>query len=104
MFACETVIQTLCSAVVPDSTIMQLSGHKRVGGSLNHCSKDILEQPKLSTVYTSFEQLPHRIQSYFFIDLCNKSDNKTRLVSTQGILVTLLTSVFHSTHLDLQDI
>ena len=39
------MIQTLCSANVPDSTIMQLSGHKSIT-SLNHYKKPSLDQQR----------------------------------------------------------
>ena len=41
----KTMIQTLCSANVPDSTIMQLSGHKSIT-SLNHYKKPSLDQQR----------------------------------------------------------
>ena len=39
------MVETLCRANVPDSTVMQLSGHKSVQ-SLNHYKKPSLEQQK----------------------------------------------------------
>ena len=41
----KTMVETLCHANIPDSTVMQLSGHKSVQ-SLNHYKKPSLEQQK----------------------------------------------------------
>ena len=41
----KTMVETLCRANVPDSTVMQLTGHKSVR-SLNHYKKPSLEQQK----------------------------------------------------------
>ena len=41
----KTMVETLCQANIPDSTVMQLSGHKSVQ-SLNHYKKPSLEQQK----------------------------------------------------------
>ena len=39
----KTMVQTLCTANISDSTIMQLSGHKNVS-NLNHYNKSSLDQ------------------------------------------------------------
>ena len=41
----KTMVETLCRANIPDSTVMQLSGHKSVQ-SLNQYKKPSLEQQK----------------------------------------------------------
>ena len=41
----KTMVETLCRANIPDSTVMQLSGHKNVQ-SLNHYKKPSQEQQK----------------------------------------------------------
>lgn len=41
----KTVVETLCQANIPDSSVMQLSGHKNVQ-SLNHYKKPYWEQQK----------------------------------------------------------
>ena len=41
----KTMVETLCWANIPDSTVMQLSGHKNVQ-SLNHYKNPSLEQQK----------------------------------------------------------
>ena len=53
----KTMIQTLCSAIIPDSTIMQLSGHKSLT-SLNHYKKPSLDQQNVK----SPQQLPEWLQ------------------------------------------
>ena len=41
----KTMVETLCRANIPDSTVMQLSGHKNVQ-NLNHYKKPSMEQQK----------------------------------------------------------
>lgn len=53
----KTMVETLCRANIPDSTVMQLSGHKSVQ-SLNHYKKPSLEQQKSVTFA---QQLQHNI-------------------------------------------
>ena len=55
----KTMVETLCHANIPDSIVMQLSGHKSVQ-SLNHYKKPSLEQQKsishLLSSHTATEQ------------------------------------------------
>ena len=54
----KTMIQTLCSANVPDSTIMQLSGHKSIT-SLNHYKRPSLDQQRsLSSLLSTLQVYP----------------------------------------------
>ena len=63
----KTMVETLCRANIPDSTVMQLSGHKSVQ-SLNHYKKPSLEQQKsishlLSNHCSRVEQSTNRAPS-----------------------------------------
>ena len=83
----KTMIQTLCSANIPDSTIMQLSGHKSVA-SLNHYKKPSLEQQRsMSTLLSNCHAGPSRTVSSTSTTVTNQqSDNKSQFATTQGLL------------------
>ena len=81
----KTMIQTLCSANIPDSTIIQLSGHKSVT-SLNRYKKPSLEQQRsMSTLLSNRHAGPsHTVSSTSTTN--QQSDNKNQFETTQGLL------------------
>ena len=75
----KTIIQTLCTANVPDSTIMQLSGHKSVS-SLNHYKKPSLDQQRyMSTLLSHCQPSCSEVTT-------NQVHDKNQLSSSQGLL------------------
>lgn len=79
----KTMIQTLWTANVPDSTIMQLSGHKSVS-SLNHYKKPSLDQQQsMSTLLSNCQP------SYSEVTISTTNQevhDKNQFTSTQGLL------------------
>ena len=56
------MVETLCRADVPNSTVMQLSGHKSIQ-SLNHYKKPSLEQQKsLSHLLSDYDSAQPSVQ------------------------------------------
>ena len=79
----KTMVQTLCSANFPDSTIMQLSGHKSVS-SLNHYKAPKLEQQRsLSNLLSKCDTGPSHQTSISAIS--QQADNRNQLATNQGL-------------------
>ena len=78
----KTMIQTLCSANVPDSTIMQLSGHKSIT-SLNHYKKPSLEQRRSMSNLLSTDPSPSGSLS---VSKQETNLHSNQLCSTPGFL------------------
>ena len=79
----KTMVQTLCSANVPDSTIMQLSGHKSVS-SLNHYKAPTLEQQRsLSNLLSKCDTGPSNQTSLSATS--QQADNRNQVATNQGL-------------------
>ena len=91
----KTMIQTLCTANVPDSTIMQLSGHKSVS-SLNHYKKPSLDQQRsMSTLLSHCQPSCSGVT----ISATNQEvHDKNQLCTTQGLLTN---ATFNNCTLDI---
>ena len=78
----KTTVEKLCRSNIPDSTVMQVTGHKNVQ-SLNAYKKPSLEQQ---------EQLPHIISNYE----ANQSTSTAIHVHSQQPAISLSNSTFNS--------
>ena len=81
----KTMIQTLCSANVPDSTIMQLSGHKSIT-SLNHYKKPSLDQQRSMSNLLSTLQADPSPSCSLSVSKQETNLQSNQLCSTPGLL------------------
>jgi len=81
----KTMIRTLCSANVPDSTIMQLSGHKSIT-SLNHYKKPSLDQQRSMSNLLSTLQADPSPSSSLSVSKQETNLQSNQLCSTPGLL------------------
>ena len=73
----KTMVETLCCSNIPDSTVMQRSGHKRVQ-SLNHYKKPSLDQQRSISHLLSSHGQPSPVNSTSALS----GDKSTSLTST----------------------